>query len=106
MKVYIDIFFFVNFLMNLQVFQIMNYWRKKPAFTKRSIAGAGGAAWCHGSDAWDSHQMDSLDGDLCGRNCTFDTGCLWQNDSFRTFTMHDRILSDGSGCLRYVIWNP
>ena len=40
MKVYIDIFFFVNFLMNLQVFQIMNYWRKKPAFTKRSIAGA------------------------------------------------------------------
>ena len=40
MKVYIDIFFFVNFLMNLQVFQILNYWRKKPAFTKRSIVGA------------------------------------------------------------------
>lgn len=40
MKVYIDIFFFVNFLMNLQVFQIMNHWRKKPGFTKRSMVGA------------------------------------------------------------------
>ena len=41
MKVYIDIFFFVNFLMNLQVFQILNYWRRKPAVSARSIAGAG-----------------------------------------------------------------
>lgn len=40
MKVYIDIFFFVNFLMNLQVFQILNYWRKRPAITGRSVAGA------------------------------------------------------------------
>lgn len=40
MKVYIDIFFFVNFLMNLQVFQILNQWCKKPAFSVRSTMGA------------------------------------------------------------------
>lgn len=107
MKVYIDIFFFVNFLMNLQVFQILNYWRRKPAVSARSIAGAGlgGAAWCAGCDTWDSYQMDSLDFGLCCRNVNPDSFCLWQDEFPGTSSVCGRILSDRGCRFRNVIWN-
>lgn len=48
MKIYLDIFFAVNFLMNLLILEVMNIFLKKRLVSKRSIAAAAAGAFFAG----------------------------------------------------------
>ena len=105
MKIYLDVFFTVNFLMNLLVFEIMNiFLRKRPVSIRCAAASAEGAlaavllvpgGWRGTADGSGIHSYVS--------HCELsdDTDRLWKNNGLWLWQVYGRVLPDsGRRCRR------